>query len=106
MPTNPKPLSRSGHRPDWRFNSTIGLCTAQLAALCGARLVLLSRSPRVLDALTGVIQSWGGEAMFLATDVTVREQVWPPRGPPWPASGASIPGSTTPPFPFTGALTR
>jgi NADP-dependent 3-hydroxy acid dehydrogenase YdfG len=75
MPTNPKPLSEqvivlTG------ASSTIGLCTAQLAALCGARLVLLARSPRVLDALTGVIQSWGGEAMFLTTDITVREQVF------------------------------
>ena len=53
----------------------IGLCTAQLAAQQGARLVLLARSTQVLDSLMTVIRSYGSQAIQVAADVSVREEV-------------------------------
>jgi NADP-dependent 3-hydroxy acid dehydrogenase YdfG len=53
----------------------IGLCTAQLAAQQGARLVLVASSTRVLETLAGIIGASGGDAICLAADVRVREQV-------------------------------
>lgn len=53
----------------------IGLCTAQLAAQQGARLVLLARSTQVLDSLMTVIRSYGSQAIQVAADVAVREEV-------------------------------
>jgi NADP-dependent 3-hydroxy acid dehydrogenase YdfG len=56
-------------------SSGIGLCTAQLAAQHGARLVLIARSTRVLDTLVGIIGHSGGSAICIAADVAVREEV-------------------------------
>jgi Short-chain dehydrogenases of various substrate specificities len=53
----------------------IGVCTAQLAAQRGAKLVLVARSVRVLDTLAGIIRSGGGEAICLAADVAARDEV-------------------------------
>ena len=53
----------------------IGLCTAQLAAQQGARLVLLARSTQKLDGLMAVIRSYGGQAIHVAANVAVREEV-------------------------------
>jgi NADP-dependent 3-hydroxy acid dehydrogenase YdfG len=55
--------------------SAVGLCTAQLAAQRGAKLVLVARSTRVLDSLVSIIGSTGGEAVALAADVAVREEI-------------------------------
>lgn len=56
-------------------SSGIGLCTAQLAAQRGARLVLVARSTRVLETLVSLIGSAGGSAICLAVDVAVRHEV-------------------------------
>jgi NADP-dependent 3-hydroxy acid dehydrogenase YdfG len=56
-------------------SSGIGLCTAQLAAQQGARLVLIASSTRVLESLVSIIGASGGEAICIAADVTVREEV-------------------------------
>jgi NADP-dependent 3-hydroxy acid dehydrogenase YdfG len=56
-------------------SSAVGLCTAQLAAQAGARLVLVARSSNVLESLVGLIGDHGGEAISLAADVSVREEV-------------------------------
>jgi NADP-dependent 3-hydroxy acid dehydrogenase YdfG len=56
-------------------SSGIGLCTAQLAAQQGARLVLIARSTRVLQTLVNIIGHSGGDAVCIAADVAVREEV-------------------------------
>ena len=56
-------------------SNAVGLCTAQLAAQQGARLVLVARSIQVLDSLMAAIGAAGGQAIHVAADVAVREQV-------------------------------
>jgi NAD(P)-dependent dehydrogenase (short-subunit alcohol dehydrogenase family) len=56
-------------------SSGIGLCTAQLAAQQGARVVLIASSTRVLEALVSTIGASGGEAICIAADVAVRGEV-------------------------------
>lgn len=56
-------------------SNAVGLCTAQLAAQQGARLVLIARNTQVLDSLMAVIRSSGAQAIHVAADVAVREQV-------------------------------
>ena len=55
-------------------SSGIGLCTAQLAAQQGARLVLIASSTRLLESLASIIGAAGGEAICIAADVAVREE--------------------------------
>jgi NADP-dependent 3-hydroxy acid dehydrogenase YdfG len=55
-------------------SSGIGLCTAQLAAQQGARLVLIASSTRMLETLVSIIGASGGEAICIAADVAVREE--------------------------------
>ncbi|WP_226011023.1 SDR family oxidoreductase [Halomicrobium salinisoli] len=50
--------------------SGIGLTTARMAARRGARLVLVARSEDALDDLTHEISEAGGEAVYVATDVS------------------------------------
>lgn len=54
-------------------SSAIGLCTAQLASLLGARLVLIAGNIQLLDRLVDVIESSGGQAV--AADVCSRSQL-------------------------------
>jgi NADP-dependent 3-hydroxy acid dehydrogenase YdfG len=56
-------------------SSGIGLCTAQLAAQQGARLVLIARSTRVLETIAGIVGHCGGDAICIAADVALREEV-------------------------------
>lgn len=56
-------------------SSAIGLCTAQLAGVLGARLVLIAGSTDALNSLVCAIESAGGEAMQVAADVRDRAQV-------------------------------
>jgi len=56
-------------------SSGIGLCTAQLAAQQGARLVLIARSTRVLETLAAIIGRCGADAICIAADVGAREEV-------------------------------
>src|SRR4051794_12263111 len=56
-------------------SSGIGLCTAQLAAQQGARLVLIASTTRVLETLVSIITASHGDAICIAADVAVREQV-------------------------------
>ncbi|MES2980319.1 MAG: SDR family oxidoreductase [Pseudomonadota bacterium] len=56
-------------------SSGIGLCTAQLAAEQGARLVLVARSIGTLENLVEQINSRGGHAIYVDADVGDREQV-------------------------------
>jgi NADP-dependent 3-hydroxy acid dehydrogenase YdfG len=56
-------------------SSGIGLCTAQLAGLLGARLVLMAGNSQAMSSLVGVIESSGGQAMHVAADVRVRAQM-------------------------------
>jgi NADP-dependent 3-hydroxy acid dehydrogenase YdfG len=56
-------------------SSGIGLCTAQLAAQQGARLVLIARSMRAVETLVAIIAHSGGDAICIAADVAVREEV-------------------------------
>jgi short-subunit dehydrogenase len=51
-------------------SSGIGLTTARMAAECGVRLVLASRNEEALSKLCGEINSSGGEAVYVAADVT------------------------------------
>jgi NADP-dependent 3-hydroxy acid dehydrogenase YdfG len=55
--------------------SGIGLCTAQLAAQRGARVVLVARSTGVLRSLREQIEASGGTALDVAADVSDRAQV-------------------------------
>ena len=74
MPANPKPLAGQVIVLTGASNG-IGLCTAQLAAQQGAKLVLVARNTQIVDSLMAVIRSSGGQAIHIAADVTVREQV-------------------------------
>lgn len=56
-------------------SSGIGLCTAQLAAERGAKLVLVARSMATLEALTEQINAGGGQAIYMDADVGERQQV-------------------------------
>jgi NADP-dependent 3-hydroxy acid dehydrogenase YdfG len=55
--------------------SGIGLCTAQLAAQRGATLVLVARSTRLLDSLMKIVGASGRDAICVAADVVVRDQL-------------------------------
>src|SRR6478736_4876867 len=74
MPANPKPLAGQVIVLTGASN-VIGLCTAQLAAQQGARLVLVARSTQVVSDLMTVIRSSGGQAIHVSADVTIREEV-------------------------------
>lgn len=56
-------------------SSGIGLCTAQQAALQGARLVLVARSGEVLETLEREINAQGGDAVAVPADVSDRAQL-------------------------------
>jgi short-subunit dehydrogenase len=56
-------------------SSGIGLATARLAAEKGAKVVLGARSEDALTEIVAGIEATGGEAIFVACDVTNREQV-------------------------------
>ncbi|MEZ2298475.1 SDR family oxidoreductase [Variovorax sp. RCC_210] len=56
-------------------SSGIGLCTAQLAAQQGARLVLVARSGEVLQRLAQDINEQGGHAVSAQADVADRTQI-------------------------------
>jgi len=56
-------------------SSGIGLCTAQLAAERGARLVLVARSGDVLEQLVAEIAANGGTAIAAIADVADRAQM-------------------------------
>lgn len=56
-------------------SSGIGLCTAQLAAERGAKLVLAARSLATLEELTEQINAGGGQAIYVDADVGDRRQV-------------------------------
>ena len=55
--------------------SGIGLTTARAAAAKGARLVLAARDASALDLLVDELRGQGHDAMALATDVGVRDEV-------------------------------
>ncbi|MES3000470.1 MAG: SDR family oxidoreductase [Pseudomonadota bacterium] len=55
--------------------SGIGLCTAQLAAQRGAKVVLVARSAGILESVAEVIRESGHDAIHIAADVADREQV-------------------------------
>lgn len=74
MSANLQPLARQVIVLTGASNA-IGLCTAQLAAQRGARLVVVARGTPLLDSLLALIRSSGGQAVHVAADVTVREQV-------------------------------
>jgi short-subunit dehydrogenase len=56
-------------------SSGIGLCTAQLAASRGARLVLVARSIGTLELLTEQINAGGGQAIYMDADVGSRSDM-------------------------------
>jgi short-subunit dehydrogenase len=56
-------------------SSGIGLATAFAAADAGAKVVLAARSARVLEEIVQDIAGTGGEAVAVAADVSVREDV-------------------------------
>jgi short-subunit dehydrogenase len=56
-------------------SSGIGLCTAQLAASRGARLVLVARSMATLEKLVEQINASGGQAMYIDADVGDRAEM-------------------------------
>nr|WP_255553588.1 SDR family oxidoreductase [Caenimonas aquaedulcis] len=55
--------------------SGIGLCTAQLAAQRGAKVVLVARSTGVLESVVRLIRESGHDAIHLVADVADRAQV-------------------------------
>ena len=55
--------------------SGAGVCTAQMAARLGVRVVLLARAKEMLDSLAGMIASSGGQVMPMAADVRIRAEV-------------------------------
>jgi len=56
-------------------SSGIGLCTAEMAAAEGAKVVLAARSTNALDQIVERITAKGGEAISVNCDVADREQV-------------------------------
>lgn len=56
-------------------SSGIGLCTAQLAAERGAKLVLVARSMATLEELTEQINAGGGQAIYVDAEVGDRQQL-------------------------------
>lgn len=56
-------------------SSGIGLCTAQLAASRGARLVLVARSMGTLELLAEQINAGGGHAIYIDADVGSRVEM-------------------------------
>lgn len=56
-------------------SSGIGLATAELAAVRGAKLVLIARSAETLKNLVAQITSAGGEAIHVVVDVADREKM-------------------------------
>src|SRR3954454_8584199 len=56
-------------------SSGIGLCTAEMAAGEGAKVVLAARSTNALDQIVERITAKGGEAISVNCDVADREQV-------------------------------
>ena len=56
-------------------SSGIGLCTAEMAAERGARLVLVARSADVLHALADRLNAAGGNALAVVADVAERAQL-------------------------------
>ena len=56
-------------------SSGIGLATAETAAKAGAKVVLAARSEDALDEVVARITSAGGEATYVACDVSVRTDV-------------------------------
>ena len=56
-------------------SSGIGLTTARMAARRGARVVLAARSEDELAELTEEIESRGGDAVYVAADVSDREDI-------------------------------
>ena len=56
-------------------SSGIGLVTARMAAKCGTRLVLSSRSEKELRQLTEEIKANGGQAIAVRADVGDQENV-------------------------------
>jgi short-subunit dehydrogenase len=56
-------------------SSGIGLTTARMAAGRGARLVLSARNAEALRRLTDEINASGGEAIYVAADITRLEEV-------------------------------
>lgn len=53
----------------------IGLCTARLAALRGARLVFVAGNSQAISQLIGLVQACGGQAMHVAADLRLRAEV-------------------------------
>jgi NADP-dependent 3-hydroxy acid dehydrogenase YdfG len=53
----------------------IGLCTARMAGLQGATLVFVSPKTTSLDSLVALVESTGGSAWHVPTDLCRREQV-------------------------------
>jgi len=56
-------------------SSGIGLATAEAAARAGAKLVLAARSERAMNGIVEEIRAAGGEAIFVACDVSDAAQV-------------------------------
>lgn len=56
-------------------SSGIGLATSELAAVRGAKLVLIARSAETLKNLVAQITSAGGEAIHVVADVADREKM-------------------------------
>jgi short-subunit dehydrogenase len=56
-------------------SSGIGLATAELAAECGARVVLSSRNGEALEQAVERIRQKGGKAMYVTADVGIYEDV-------------------------------
>jgi short-subunit dehydrogenase len=56
-------------------SSGIGLCTAQLAAQRGAKVVLVARSTGVLEKLVQLIRAGGHDAIHVEADVADRAQL-------------------------------
>lgn len=55
--------------------SGIGLATAQAAAAQGAKLVLAARNEEVLARTVREIEAQGGQAIYVVTDVSKREEI-------------------------------
>src|SRR6195952_264209 len=55
--------------------SGIGLATAYQAAEAGAQVVLAARNEQILQQIAAEIESKGGKAIFVVTDVSQHEQI-------------------------------